>query len=252
MDDDYLEDIITEQRSELLAAKALCSDLDFAFQLQLQEAMTASLVSNPSIKPSPSLQEEVTPVSDSQETGALDLATTLLLEDIARFSMEFKDREKCQAEMRKTKEELDRRIHDQKFANYIRNVPEDDWMKYGDNYEKPYGQASSSSSSSSSPSRVFLDSECFRVYSKGLISEERIRDMKVRVAGIGVAVCDPKDNLLLEKMMPLESVVDGKETSTECAELEALVEGLNIALVLGLENVTFFCSDYMLYQYVSC
>lgn len=76
--------------------------------------------------------------------------------------------------------------------------------------------------------------------------------MAVRVAGIGIAVCDPKDNVLFEKMSPLESMVDGKETSSECAELEALVEGLNIALVLGLENVTFFCADYMLYQYVSC
>ncbi|KAL0533897.1 hypothetical protein IC582_028172 [Cucumis melo] len=246
-DDDCVQELITQQRSELLSAKTLFSDLDYAFQLQLQEAMDASLTSIPSIESSSSLNT-ADPVLDSEETSGLDLATTLMLEDIARFAMEFKDREHCQTEMRKMKEELDRRIHDQKFAEYIRSVPENEWREYGDNYEKPYGESSSSSSSSSSWN---VDSECFRVYSKGLISEERIRDTVVRVAGIGIAVCDPKDNLLFEKMSPIESMVEGKETSNECAELEALVEGLNVALILGLKSITFFCADYMLYQYLT-
>lgn len=33
---------------------------------------------------------------------------------------------------------------------------------------------------------------------KGLISEELVKNVKVAVAGIGVAICDPRDNLIFE------------------------------------------------------
>jgi ribonuclease HI len=103
----------------------------------------------------------------------------------------------------------------------------------------------------SSSSTALVDTECFRLYSKGLVSEERIRDMKVTVAGAGVAICDPRDSLILEVRKNLEAFVDGQVVTNEVAELEALIEGLNKALGLNLKRLTFFCDDYVLYRYVS-
>ena len=57
--------------------------------------------------------------------------------------------------MRKLKEDLDCRIHDQKLAVNIHNIP---------------------------------DLECFRLYFKGLVSEERVRGIMVNVAGSGAAM----------------------------------------------------------------
>ena len=82
------------------------------------------------------------------------------------------------------------------------------------------------------------------MYCKGLVGEEV-------VAGAGVAICDPKDNLIFEARKNLEAFDGGVVLSNEAVELEALIEGLNTALTLELRNVTFFCDGYMLYQYVS-
>jgi len=103
----------------------------------------------------------------------------------------------------------------------------------------------------SSSSTALVDTEYFRLYSKGLVSEERIRDMKVIVAGAGVAICDSRDSLILEVRKNLEAFVDGQVVTNEVAELEALIEGLNKALSLNLKRLTFFCDDYVIYQYVS-
>ncbi|KAM2554455.1 hypothetical protein TB2_018574 [Malus domestica] len=91
--------------------------------------------------------------------------------------------------------------------------------------------------------------ENLRLYCKGLVSEEMVRDVKSVVAGVGVAICDPMDNLIFETRKNLEAVVNGIVLSNEAAELEAIIEGLNNALTLDLEAVTFFCDDYMIYHY---
>ncbi|VVB13090.1 unnamed protein product [Arabis nemorensis] len=57
-------------------------------------------------------------------------------------------REFGQQEMKRLKVDLDRRIHDQKFAREIMNIPDGDWTKYSDKFEKPYSLGASSSSSS--------------------------------------------------------------------------------------------------------
>ena len=76
--------------------------------------------------------------------------------------------------------------------------------------------------------------------------------MMVNVAGARVAICDLRDNLILESRKNLEALVNGVVVSSEVAKLHALIEALNKALPLDLKSVTFFCDDYMLYQqYVS-
>ncbi|KAF7823443.1 putative aminoacyltransferase, E1 ubiquitin-activating enzyme [Senna tora] len=247
-DENELQTLLSEQSEEFTMAKALASDSDLAFQLQMQEAVNASLASQPSAS-SPS-QTAIFTDDDDKASAAVDLAVSLMLEDTKRFTQELKDREHSQAEMAKMMEDLDRRIFDQNFARNILNIPKEEWRKNGDNFHMPYdadGAASSSSLRSTS-----LAAECFKVYCKGLVSEERVRDMSVKVASIGIAICDSRDYLIFEVKKPLDVMeTGGVVLTTESAELQAVVEGLVKALDLGLQRVTFFCDDYMLYQYVT-
>lgn len=228
------------------------SDLDLAFDLQMQEAMNASLALHSAASSSNdavlTLQDDDDDDYDyydldgNDDDDVSDLALALLLEDI-----EAEERGKIDGEMRKLTEDLDRRIHDQKLAADIFNIPDDEWRNNGDHFHRPYGTDSSSSSSSSS--------ECFRVYFKGLVSEERVRDRKVIAAGIGAAVCDSRDNLIVKVKKPLESeaLVGGASDqvlSSQGADLYALIKGLEAALSFDLKRLTFFCDDYIIYQYV--
>ncbi|XP_010535584.1 PREDICTED: uncharacterized protein LOC104810840 [Tarenaya hassleriana] len=272
MEKDDVDVILEEQREEVMAAKALASDLDFAFNLQMQEALVASRSLHTSAPPASPTVDDVVPLS----SGAADEFdyTALILEDLARLDQERRDREFGEREMKRLKEDLDRRIHDQKFAREIMSVPEGEWRKYGDNYEKPYAfgassfavaspssavssfavaspscaVASSSSSAVTSSSFAAIGSESFRLYCKGLVSEERIGDMRVMVGGVGVAICDSADNLIWE----VKKVLEAEESkSPEIAEMEALVHGLNEALNFDLGRVTILCDDFMVYQYVT-
>lgn len=240
-----LEDLHTihlEQRVEVMAAMAEESDLNLAFQLQMQEAMTVSRALQPSTSQPPSPDDSIIAAltaGDDDDVDVMGMATALMLQDMERFTQECEDQKRCKEETKRTKEDLDRRIHDQKLAGDILNVPEDEWKKSGDNYERPYGFVASSS-----------EAECLRLYCKGLVSEERIRDVKAVVAGAGIAICDPRNNLIFEAKKNLEAVDGGRVLGSEAAELEALIEGLNKALALDLNRVTFFCDDYMVYQYV--
>nr|KJB35591.1 hypothetical protein B456_006G120800 [Gossypium raimondii] len=212
-----------------MEAKTLDSDLDFAFQLQMQEAFSASLSVH---HPSSSLDVTLSPPSDM----GFDYVT-LMLQDIERFEMERKDREESEEEMRRFRNDLNRSIYDQNFARYIMNVPEQEWNNYGDNYERPYDG-----------NVVEAQNEGFRVYVKGLVSEERIREMKVTVGGVGVAICDFWNNLVLE----LRKKLDGAEFMTgEMAGVEAVIHGLNAALSLDLKRVTLFVDDFLVYQFIT-
>ncbi|KAM5583970.1 E3 ubiquitin-protein ligase RSL1-like [Rosa sericea] len=241
-DAEDLQAILAEQRRELLAVRTLDSDLDMAFNLQMKEALTASLA----LQPSSSTQQSPPPSPPYEPSDdLLDLAAAFMLEDVERFPQEYEDHERSVLEVKKLKTDLDRRIHDQKFAIEVRDLPESYWSEYGDEYERPYCTDGSSSSKDG------LQTECLRLYCKGLISEEVVKNVKVAMGGIGVAICDPRDNLIFEAKKNLEVLIDGEIMSNEAAELEALCEGLNKALTLDLKNITFFIDDNKLYQYVA-
>lgn len=63
-----------------------------------------------------------------------------MLEDVDRFLHEYDDHERTVLEVKKAKVkvDLDRRIHDHKFAIEVRDLPEDYWSEYGDEFERPY------------------------------------------------------------------------------------------------------------------
>ena len=119
-----------------------------------QQALAIATASSPRspLHPHPHPQpDDVVFIPQSPNDDVLDIAITLMLEDMNRFVQELEDREQSKAEMRKLKEDLDQQ-----------------WGKYGDNYHRPYRTAKSSPSSSSL--KALVDLECFRLYFKGLVS----------------------------------------------------------------------------------
>ncbi|XP_050213188.1 E3 ubiquitin-protein ligase RSL1-like [Mercurialis annua] len=243
MDDDvYL--ILAEQRRELTAAQFIDSDLDFAYQLQLQEAINASLV----LLPSSSTSQPPQPPQPENDAVASSSFPSLQSEELAKLEQELNDRKQSELEARKIRDDLNRRIHDQKLAREIVRIPEDDWGEWGDEFEKPYQSVScSSGAASSSKSGVIHNEESvFRIYFKGLISEETVDGKMVNLGGIGVAICDPDDNLVFEIRKPLIGNGMGKQA----IETKALIEGLSAAIALELKRVVIHCHYHPLYQFI--
>ncbi|KAK9279879.1 hypothetical protein L1049_013562 [Liquidambar formosana] len=232
-DPDELHTVLSEQRRELMAAQVLESDLDLAFRLQMQEAITASLSLHPSNSTSTS-----TAAVDDDDDDVFNFAT-LQTEELSKFEQETFDRKQCLAEFNKIRDDFHRQIHDRKVASDILVIPEEEWREHGDFYEKPYGEGSSSANADSD--------EVFRVYSKGLVSDEIVQGRMVVLAAIGVAICDSRDNVIFELRKPL--VGNGK--SRQGAEVKALIEGLRAAFDLDLKRVTFFVDYHPLFQFVT-
>lgn len=213
-------------------AEAMDSDLDLAYRLQLQEALEASLA----VHPFSSSADIEQPIVDDE--GVLN-AMSLQNEELARVECEIKDREQSQREMQKMREDVSRRIHDEKVAREISTMSETDWQQWGDNFEEPFDEGSSSSGR--------REEGVVRVYLKGLVSEENVRGEKVVLSGLGVAICDLNDNLIFQ----VSKSVVGNGTSKVVAELKALIEAFDVALSLDLKRIIYY-SDYPpLFQFVS-
>ncbi|XP_059660613.1 E3 ubiquitin-protein ligase RSL1-like [Cornus florida] len=242
METDELQSMLSEQRREIMAVKAIDSDLDIAFKLQMQEAMNASLSLQPSSSSSSSLSSQPPQVhlpedDDDDVTGSV--LAHFLAEEIDRFEQERSDREQVEAEMRRMRDDIDRQMHDQIFARDLLGVPEEEWINTGDHFHRPYGEGTSAAGEA--------NAETFRLYFKGLVSEETVGGEKKVLASIGVAICGLRNDPIFEFRKPL----GGCETSGESAEVEALIEGLNAAVTLGLKRVTIYCDDNTLFQYLT-
>ncbi|KAK4717869.1 hypothetical protein R3W88_016207 [Solanum pinnatisectum] len=232
--DDDLHALLDEQRREIAAAGdgAVDVDLLFAFQLQMQEALNAS-TSKPTI--------------NSNVIGGNSNVTNLFPDELSYYEQQVIDQQTAQVEMRKIEDDLNRRIHDQAFAREILNVPDGEWKLTGDHIHRPYGEGSSSKGVDTQ------NGECFRVYVKGLMGEDADEDIVGvnvgrSIAGIGVAVCDPSGILVFEVS---KGLVKGTEVLTdEIAELKALIEGLDVAIMLGLKRVNVVLDSQTILQYV--
>lgn len=240
-DSDDFPSLIFQQHHELMAAHSLESDHDLAFNLQLQEALSASLSLHTS-QPPPAPPSPPPPLQN-------DTIFSLTSQELSKLQQESLDHKRCLLETQKLKEELKRRVHDEKFARRVAAIPEEKWAEWGDIFERPLGEGSSKQVPlEETDSEEDDGDECeFRIYFKGLISEEKVKDEKLGYAGIGVAICDVRDNLILEIKKPLTGI----GLSKQAAELKALIEGLNAAFTLELNRVEFFCDYYPIYQYVT-
>ena len=94
-----LSRIAEAQHREITAARALASDLDLAFRLQLEEAMVASLAFQPSSSSTPPTESQQPPVlvSNDDEVNLTDLQT-LELDD---FEAEIRDHVVIKTEKKK-------------------------------------------------------------------------------------------------------------------------------------------------------
>ncbi|KAK0603425.1 hypothetical protein LWI29_004801 [Acer saccharum] len=120
------------------------------------------------------------------------------------------------------------------FAKELLSIPNDEWSEWGGNFKKPDGEGTSKS--------VVDGGDCeFRLYFKGLVSQESVNGKTVEFSGIGT------DNVIFELKKPLI----GDRMNKNAVEIKALIEGLNAALSLELKRVQFLTDYFPLYQFVS-
>ncbi|KAF9590306.1 hypothetical protein IFM89_033714 [Coptis chinensis] len=159
-------------------------DQDLAYQLQLQEALAASLaLHEPQQLPSTSTSAPPPPIT--------------------KLPTHEKDHQQCETQLRKITLNINRKLHDENFARQIHDIPEKEWQEYGSNFEKPFGEGSSSSSSHG------IIEPPFRLYFKGMISDEQ------------------------------ENV--GKEKKSVCVCVGGIGVGLNAAMTLNIKRIDFYC-----------
>lgn len=203
----------------------MADDSDFAFNLQLEEALTTSLLDGAVSSPN----------SDGLPYDAVFgpvLSDALQRDDLYKYERELLDLYGTEAAAKRLRLDLCRQVHDRAFACEISNIPEEEWRRIGDDLQKPYGEGSPSSD---------VKGLGYRVYVKGLV--EGI------VGGVAVAIRDDNDGLVFE----LSKGLSGKDqiVNEEIVELKALIEGLDAAVMLELERVTFVTDNRLLYLHVS-
>nr|VDD58209.1 unnamed protein product [Brassica oleracea] len=97
----------------------------------------------------------------------------------------------------------------------------------------------------------FADNVVYRLYFKGLVSDEVVAaesGERTVTAGFGVAICDVADNLLYEMK---ESLSDGGEVKRRGVEIRALIHGLSEAFNMGIRHVRIHCDDYPIFQFIN-
>ncbi|EPS63511.1 hypothetical protein M569_11274, partial [Genlisea aurea] len=218
------------QRRELMDAETVEDDFDFALELQLQEAINASLALQQ--LPAAAVGDVPRPSAVREEKRYVDV----LSDELRRLEQELEDKAISETVFKELRSDLNRRIHDYNVAVEISKIPDAEWKNWGNNFARPLGEGTSQGSSSN---------ETFRIYSKGLVETET--QNRVPVGGIGIGICDSGDRLLFEKRMPLKC----HGTSRQYLELRALIEALNVAMELELKRVMFYCDYFPVFQYVS-
>ncbi|XP_057781743.1 E3 ubiquitin-protein ligase RSL1-like [Salvia miltiorrhiza] len=192
----------------------MADDSEMAFNLQLEEAIAASLIDGAAAPP---------PETDGG--GPYDA--------LVGCEQEFLYDVMAEVEAERLRLDLLRQVHDRALACEIMSVPDEEWIKTGDNLHRPFGEGSSSSSNG--------ENFEFKVYVKGLVEGE--------ASGIGAAICDGNDGLLFE----LSKGLSGKDqqTNKELVDFKALVEGLDSAVMLDLKRVTIVTDNPLLHQHIT-
>jgi hypothetical protein len=216
-----------EQVALAFSAAISASDLDLAFQLQVAEAIQASLGLPNAAAPSSSSQ--AAPESSSDATYAFAVQAA----DLARAEEDRRDAEACRAANARAAANARVVAHDALFARDLAAIPEEQWDHDGDYFERPV---------ESSPCPPF------RVFSKGMASREVVapRDRDPSVAVLAVAICGPQGEEVLRIQKLVERFVGGRMM----VELMALMEGLDAALGLGIRSVTMVTGYGPLYKHV--
>ncbi|GKA96288.1 ribonuclease H domain-containing protein [Tanacetum coccineum] len=89
--------------------------------------------------------------------------------------------------------------------------------------------------------------EYYKVYCKCILHD--FETVEASFGGIGVAICDMNDRQVWE-VQTVVSVGRSMVGRHAVVELEALIEGLNAAVRLGLERVHVYCDNVSVYRYL--
>ncbi|KAF0889665.1 hypothetical protein E2562_030146 [Oryza meyeriana var. granulata] len=212
----------------LVSSAALsASDHDLAFQLQLSEAIQASLQACSNAAPSP----PAAPEGPSDASCALALHAA----DLARAEQ---DAQACRAYHARTAASVRVAAHDALFASDLAAIPEDRWAHDGDHFERPLDDARGGGG-------VAL----FRVLFKGMGSREVVgpRDRDPAVGVLAVAICGPRGEVMLRIQKPVQQGFVGGRMMLDAM---ALVEGLNAALGLGIRTLNVLTDNKPLHNHM--
>ncbi|ONK62435.1 uncharacterized protein A4U43_C07F3830 [Asparagus officinalis] len=111
-------------------------------------------------------------------------------------------------------------------------MPEEEWEDWGDEFERPMAKG---------------EERPVRVYFKGIESNEMVKGRIVKLAGIGVAICDESDRVVLKISKPLPSAVNCREA----VEVKALIEALDALVGLGVKKIDVFVDYRALYCHIT-
>ena len=232
-DDDDLA-ALHEQVALASSAAVSASDLDLAFQLQVSEAIQASLRANSNPSSSAAAAVASSPFQPAPAFESSDVAYALAVHaaDLARAEEDRRDAQGCRAAHAQAAASVRVAAHDALFARELAAIPEGQWARDGDNFERPLD-----------PSRPL-----FRVFFKGLSSKGVVgpRDRDPGVAVLAVALCDNQGNVVLRIQKPVEASVGGRMT----LEVMALAEGLQAALGLGIQSIRIVTDYRVLHNHV--
>ncbi|KAL9261847.1 E3 ubiquitin-protein ligase RSL1-like protein [Drosera capensis] len=217
--DDFLARL-EEHRRELAAHHHVQSDLDFAFKLQLQESLTASLSS--------------AAAASSSAAVPVPSVVDFLDAEIDRIQREHSDEELSRSLQAQTLADLRVRFHDRGFAEEMERIPDPEWESTGNWFEKPLEEEGNNVG------------PVFRVCCKGIIGGGGGGEGRV-VAAAGIVVVGAKGEVEFEVAKP---VAVEEEVREEVVEVVAVLEGLDLALSLGLKKVTFGC-EKLVYQWIT-
>ncbi|XP_011089869.1 uncharacterized protein LOC105170691 isoform X2 [Sesamum indicum] len=199
-------------------------DFDVAFELQVEEALTASLLDNVDAVTSPT-------ASSLPYDAVFGAALSNLLQNdhLYKYEKEVLDEYNAEVEMKRWRLDISRQIHDRTLACEILKLSEEDWVEMGDCCNRPYRKGAS-----------LKDRGWFRLYVKGLVEG--------MVGAIGVAVVDGNDGLVFE----LSKGFSGREheMNEDLIELKALTEGLDVAVTLDLGKTVIVTDNPILYEYI--
>ncbi|XP_062194517.1 E3 ubiquitin-protein ligase RSL1-like isoform X2 [Phragmites australis] len=217
---------------EQVALASSASDLDHAFQLQLAEAIQASLLHSGSNAASSSCPLQAAPALPDFSSDAA-YAFAVQAADLALAEQDRRDAEACRAAHARAAASVRVAAHDALFARDLAAIPEEQWAHDGDYFERPVD---------SSPRPLF------RIFSKGMGSREVMgpRDRDPSVAVLAVIVCGPQGEVVLRIQKPVERFVGGRMI----VEVMALMEGLDAALGLGISSVTIVTGYRPLYNHM--
>ncbi|KAG2299845.1 hypothetical protein Bca52824_036317 [Brassica carinata] len=228
------------------------SDSDYAFRLQMEEALAASLSSRsrpPQRPPSPPVVARcgfavVTEEIGSTPRGGSETARRGNTGGEGHSRGKGKTHETVSAVRRDDRNPNSKVGTFQNASAYVSGRPSPAVTV------RP-GQSSAGEGSSKVDAArgSFRGDLMYRLYSKGLVSEEtgtgkgKMTDV---VAGFGVAICDQRDALLFESKGQLV----GRGANRQGAEIQALTRGLTEASKLGIKHVAIFCDSFPIFQFV--